>query len=96
LKATEYLTSGDGRTRTIEVETGQSLRVAMVEDYPGHGSRGLWTFPIESFHIADATSDKAVALTLSGGEALLAFEKMGPTLYVLQVKQAIIVPPASK
>jgi len=90
LSPARYVTSADQRTRTVEIMNGQSLRVAVVENYPGHGLRGLWTFPIESLKIADATSENAVPLSLSGGEALLAFEQSGPQLYVLQLKQGAV------
>lgn len=93
LKPDEYTLSADGRTRTVAVKVGESLRVAVIKRYPGHGLRGLWMFPVESIQLADAESERAVKLSLASCEALLAFERWDDGLFVFQVKRAVGVPP---
>jgi hypothetical protein len=92
LQPGEFLASSDGRTKTVEVKPGESLRVAIVERYPGHGMRGLWMFPVNSLQLADAHSKTAASLSLESCEALLSFERWSDSLYVLQAKRAVPVP----
>ncbi len=93
LRPSEYLTSGDGRTKTITVRAGESLRLAVVKTYPGHGMKGLWMFPIDSIQLADVSSKSAATVCFAGCEALLSFERWSDTLYVFQVEEAKGVPP---